>query len=304
MGHRSHQWANAYDFSEDALWLRLRITHDQYLRTHGPTQRSPYTKLRSWTIYRNRDVICHMIHLGFAKDASGQCLHDFASLLVQRGTCPNLDEALYVLWANFLLWAKSTGHVVNVKVFTTSTISWSSQSDYASVEETMKAKASELLLRFCCVYAIDLFERGVDTSEYSKLRAALAHMLLGFFHIIDNGAILLSCQEAVTACSFGMHYLRIYQCLANMAYVNLECKWKLRPKTHAFAHLCVELPSTLENPARQNLLWAEDAIGKAKHIAIHCHRTLAPLRVLERRFMHLSLHWRKHQTEWNAIMDG
>ena len=72
--------------------------------------------------------------------------------------------------------------------------------------------------------------------------------------------------------------MRICQSLAYMAYVNLECKWKLRPKTHAFAHLCVELPSTLENPARQNLLWAEDAIGKAKHIAIHCHRTLAPLR--------------------------
>ena len=34
--------------------------------------------VRSWSIYRNRDDLLHMLWLGLAKDITGQCIFDFA----------------------------------------------------------------------------------------------------------------------------------------------------------------------------------------------------------------------------------
>ena len=298
LAHKVHNWLNAFNFGPDAGWWSTILSHAQYLLTHTPNQRSPYCRFRSWTIFRNRDDLVHMLYLGFGKDIAGQILYDMALMLVSLGVAPSFDEGLMYLWGQCILWARQHGYHMMLKVFTASTISWSKQADYPTLQETMKAKTAEVVLRFCLEYAVDVVERGVDTSTYSKTRGSMAALMLGFLHTIDHGGILLSHSEGEQAMSYGIHFLRVYQALAMQAHALLESRWKLRPKLHQFAHLCSEIPRTLENPARQNLYWAEDAVGKAKKVALKCHRRLVPLRVLQRRTMWLSGHWKEHHTEW------
>jgi hypothetical protein len=78
-----------FDFREGAMWLRMLVTHVAYMACNDP--HSPWTCVRSWTMFRNRDDLLHTMWLGFAKDIIAQCIFDLAWILAGRSrTLPPL----------------------------------------------------------------------------------------------------------------------------------------------------------------------------------------------------------------------
>lgn len=67
---------NPYDFSVLANWLKMLVTHAAYLRSNEP--KSPWIRVRSWTIFRNRDDLLHMEFQGFIRDVAAQLIWDLA----------------------------------------------------------------------------------------------------------------------------------------------------------------------------------------------------------------------------------
>ena len=98
---------SAYDFEPGAAWKTLLFTDAAYKHSRSP--KSPWTCVKSWTMFRNRDDLLHMLYLGLAKDVSGQCLFDFAW---EGSDCngPNVCVCLALLIHSWLFWMASRSH--------------------------------------------------------------------------------------------------------------------------------------------------------------------------------------------------
>ena len=57
--------AYAYDFSPYAKWKDLLVSHSLYLNATAAALLSPWTRIRSWTIFRNREDLLHNKYLGW-----------------------------------------------------------------------------------------------------------------------------------------------------------------------------------------------------------------------------------------------
>jgi hypothetical protein len=66
---------------------------------------------------------------------------------------------------------------------------------------------------------------------------------------------------------------------------------EIRPKLHYFAEMLLEMEKTRENPRRQDLLGAEDYIGKMKKVGGKCHRTTVSLRIVQKIVVLMSQRW-------------
>jgi hypothetical protein len=85
---------NGYYFADDALWMQMIVSHEQYVLTTPPGYHSPWLAFPSWTIDRHRDDLLHMLYLGVVKDVAGQVLFDLATV----GGTRDMDNTLKLLW--------------------------------------------------------------------------------------------------------------------------------------------------------------------------------------------------------------
>ena len=275
-----------YDFTHQATWRHMMTSHQNYLATTPEWLRSPWCEQHSWSIYRQRDDLLHLVWLGFAKDVSGQLLYDFA--IARPGDMTNNLQALY---REMRAWFRDRGVPCNVRPWGKTTISWSSSNDYPTLEGNIKASASKLIFLWASWKAVQIVETGENTSDYSRMRATMAWNLSRFVAILDAEPLFLSDDAAFAACHHGHAFLICYQQLAFDAIVAKVAAYKLRPKLHYFAHTVLELIVTFENPRRQDLFAAEDFIGRIKKIGSKCHRSTTPLRVCQHILLALGQRW-------------
>lgn len=169
LGNRHTQTGSAYDFSPNAMWRSMLISHQTYLA--GTVEISPWANLRSWTIHRHRDDMLHMVWLGFGKDVAGQLLFEIAT---QYGLADKLDDNLAALRREMIIWFKARGVPCGVRRFRKSTVSVSDNLDFPTLESKMKAANSKLVFIWTTWKAVDIVNSGKDESEHAKLRASTA----------------------------------------------------------------------------------------------------------------------------------
>ena len=222
------------------------------MSTTLPGDVSPWTRhVRGHTHFRNRDDCLHAWYLGFFKDFCGQLLFDFACDLCRKGEAGCLDDAMHALWIECVAWWQPRGSInLSSKPFTLTTVQWSSYFDYPVIEAKMKGATCKQLFFWLADRQIQMVQDGEDASAYAATKAGAAWHLKQVVDICDDGGVFLEPAQATLFRQHGEEFLLRYQSLAYDAIVAQTRAWKLRPKLHYFAHTCLEVEWTLENPRR------------------------------------------------------
>ena len=165
------------------------------------------------------------------------------------------------------------------------------------IEKKMKAAHSKLCFLFLAHKAVSIYSTGVDTSPYSKTRAAMAWALADTIQTFDREGKqrFLSDVAVARVVQHGWLFLRLYQFMAATALVTRRVAFKTRPKLHYFAHLLLDVAATAENPKTQDLFDGEDYIGKIKKVASRCHRRGCYLSLCLRLLLFWSHRWHKRR---------
>ena len=232
-------------------------------------------------------------------------MYDAGIALVGGGEAPNLCDALQMLWLEYhTFWRERKKRGYKLKCFTPTTISLgSSENDYPTLQASVKAMKSKLVLFWICSRCI-IHSQMDDATPYQKETAQAAHHLLSYISLLDEADLFLNDVELQEALRFGWSFLRWYQHLAFVAHSNEHCHFKLRPKLHCFGHQLLELQNTCENPAKQALWAAEDLVGQVKKLGKKTHKLTTHLRVAQRRSLFVSLRARRAHRDKNKDLRG
>jgi hypothetical protein len=292
VAHRYNAFANGYDFGPNAVWRQLEVSHETYLLSTPEHSRSPFCRLRSWTIHRNRPDLLHGVWLGIAKDVCGQFMFDIVTMYMSDDMSANL----VMIHRQMLEWYREQGMHCGVPVFRQTTLSWKDQDDIPVLEAKMKGAHSKLVFLYLSWLSVMIVNSGVDTSPYAVLRATMLCSLSDVIKVFDHSGRFMTQAEADRVLLHGNLFLVSYQRLAAEALMNHQFAYKLRPKMHDFAHLLIEVGRTRENPRQRDLFDAEDYIGKIKGLAAACHKRRVDLSVCHRLILFLTHRWdrRRH----------
>lgn len=98
----------------------------QYDLTTPDAQKSPFSRIPGWTIFRNREDDLHEIWLGLGKDVTAQLMHDLGLEMVAQSEADDLNEALAKQWLWYIAFWLDRGinvnpksHAINKKIKTT-----------------------------------------------------------------------------------------------------------------------------------------------------------------------------------------
>ena len=100
----------------------------------------------------------------------------------------------------------------------------------------------------------------------------------------------------------GWLYLRTYQKLAAAGIEEKKFVFKMRPKTHYFAHLCLHVAATRENPRTYDLMSAEDYMGRLKQIGLRADKRCVCDTIVERLCIFWSHRWYRHAHPWGDVV--
>ena len=126
----------------------------------------------------------------------------------------------------------------------------------------------------------------------------MAFNLLSYTEICQKADIFFNEEEATLAQKRGEQFLLWWQRLAYQALQDGVCAYKVRPKTHYFAHTILDIKDTYENPAKQALWGAEDLVGQIKRVGQKCSKRTISNRVPQRRGLHLFM--RARYARWRV----
>ena len=70
MGNRHRHFCSAYDFGEQAQWRSTITTMHDYLATRVGVNRSPWCRMRSWSIFRWLPDLLHLVWLAWHRQGS------------------------------------------------------------------------------------------------------------------------------------------------------------------------------------------------------------------------------------------
>ena len=299
VGCRHRTFCNAYNFNSNAEWLLTLTTHARYLATHLPHQLSPWCTIRSWSIMRWLWDLLHLLWLGFVKDLLGSEILLMAMDLFKAhpGTC--LKDHLHTLWREF----KASKYTAAVPPFTTVLLQRSSERDYPVLHSYIKGATCKCIFKWAVQRTTQEAEKP-DATEFMKFRATALYALNRFVKVCDGAGLFLTPVEAQEASDFGWLYLRTYQALAGKCLSAGQCLFKVRPKTHYFAHLLIHVKCTRENPRRHELMTAEDYMGKVKLLGRVAHRLTCGTTIMKRLCVFWSHRWYRCEHPWESMSNA
>ena len=186
-------------------------------------------------------------------------------------------------------FCRDHGYRCDIKRFDEKTMGWEGPRDYPTIKSVIKGMQTKILCRFLCHQTSIMISDGTDQRPDAQIRLELVGTFQRFIRILDSSGGLLTEATARGAEMAGQRFIDIYQELAWVAFCKRKCLYKVRPKFHYLAHLIEWLPKFCENPAKLDLMAAEDFVGKVKAIARKCHASTVSLRVVERMLLFLGV---------------
>ena len=103
--------------------------------------------------------------------------------------------------------------------------------------------------------------------------SACGFYLARFHHVLDTSGQLLTQAQQQAAQDAGNKFLLVWSKLARDAFDSGLANYKLRPKTHDFAHI-VDSLSNRENCKHLYCFMSEDFMGRLARLAASCHRNV------------------------------
>ena len=104
------------------------------------------------------------------------------------------------------------------------------------------------------------------------LKTPLLQIRLKLQKRLEQLPIILTDVQALELQNLGRQFLSLYQFLREWAIASNRAAYGVRPKLHYFAEMIEGLPSSRQNPRRQDLFNAESFLGKVKNVGRKVHR--------------------------------
>jgi len=289
MGNRHLKQYNAYNFDRNADWTRTLTQHATYVATHPGASLSPWAAVHGWTLQANLFDIMHLLYLGVLEEFCGSALFSMA-LDISLGTTALLNSALRGLWHECKNWCREHHIRHTIKKFSTSLLGWEDASTFPSLEHRVKAANIKTTFMWVCA---KLKSDSATPDELLMSNCALA--MKRFIQITDRADLFLTEVEAQDASDSGYAFLQLYARLAESKRLPLDAQrlWKLIPKHHYLAHLCLEIVRTRLNPRRHDCFVAEDFMGKVKASVEGCGANNAGRTFIDRYIRFLAHRWHR-----------
>ena len=169
LANRHLRICKPYDFRPNSQFRRFLTTHALYLLVTVGRDRSPFCKVRGWTIFRNKLDNLHALYLGFGKDVGGSLL-----VILAKTYYPGVDLAIALgyLYYYFRQWCKARKSSCTMKKWNLRTVCVENSYDYPTLASWVKGAKCRLILLW-------LAHEVRDTSAVEPAHTACSLMLPG-----------------------------------------------------------------------------------------------------------------------------
>ena len=270
------------DFSAAALWRETILDAEAYVQTCT----SPWATISGFRPELLHWDLMHIVYIGFARDVIGSMLGEFV-LQGLLPAAPTETASLRLWWGGFRDWCKQNRIACPPGELTLSCVGWGKAKNvYPELLTRFKACSVKILVSYLAVYA----ERVCTGDRHSRVRTTCAWALADYCHTLDGASLVLRPREAERARHAGELFLTCFQYLSAEA-LDLKVRlWRIKPKTHYFAHVLDNLDD-LPNPRHVECFTDESYLGCIKKLGQKCHAKSVSLRLLQRMILLLALRW-------------
>jgi hypothetical protein len=289
------------NFDEHAHHKATVLTHEAYLESTLPENRSELTTITGWRHDRLLHDICHGQSLGTAQKHAGNtlvylCESGHFTEMASVGKYPDkLAVCLRVAFQQFQLFRIANKLKCGQPRFTPARVNRRSRQEFPN----LSAKAQNCK-RVCFwlaaeatshVRQLEVRARSEDPKEAddaaSKLEAARVvatcnYCYCKFMRVLDQQGRILTVEAAAMAKQAGYTHLQSYAWLTKKSMLDKSSMFSIIPKHHYFTHCLDDLFETRLNPRHVQLLSGESFIGYMSRITAACHRARCGDRALSR----------------------
>ena len=286
------RWAPANltygDLSDTACWTRTQLDNKSYYEVPNTTP-SPWTAVRGFDINTVFEDLLHNVHLGIGRDLVGSVLIELAVSFQASFGLDTLDEALRMIYADFVTWSKARGLRSSRRRFTLKLLgrSETNRKTYPVVGTQVKAASMKVII----AYLAHKTQSMPANNHYERVRATCLWAIADFMHVCDTSDFWMTKAESDRAVYAGNSFLRCYQFLAAENLARREPLYKVRPKVHYFKHTVMDIRRSRMNPNFFHCFMSEDFVGRHARLASKTHRSSVSIRTLQRYMLVLRGLW-------------
>ena len=270
-----------HNFSPAAFWRLTCLDHENYLAMTADL--SPFVEVPGFRLETAFGDIMHDFYMGPAGDAIANGLVEMqeGGLIVDPSGAPfpSADDAYSAVQADMRKWFRVQGVSSPAVSISQSTLNRTKKTEYPELSSKFKATH----VKYMVFYMADLTKRLCGNDVKSKLRAALFWGMATFISVLDSSGRWLTPAQIQEAQSGGNMFLQCFAKLAELAFANHMCLWKLRPKLHYVDHH-IMFTACGWNAKHFHAFLEEDFLGKLARLGRRCARKTLSMRFLQRYF--------------------
>jgi hypothetical protein len=175
-------WTN---FGDNARWRGYLVDHESYVRNTRADMLSPWCKMPGFAFPRALFDMMHVVHLGVAKDACAQVMHDLCVFGYEgEGT---LEIQLLRLWLRYKRWCRAHGIPHSKRKFSPNVIGVSTSLSFPELNGRTKAAHVKPLIHFLAHRTRVMLSYRAEGDTHADKRAWLIYCLADFLYILDHG---------------------------------------------------------------------------------------------------------------------
>jgi hypothetical protein len=298
------------NFQKNAAHKQTVVTHEDYVREVPPNRWTAWLSLDNGRTDRCAHDITHGQHLGTGQRLAGNmlaylCTESFFGPWPGAGLFKDkMSHCLRDAYQVFRTWRKANKVKCAQPRFTASRIGRTTGASQPDL--TAKACNCKAICMWLAEVAQQHFDKLTSLASAetpptaSKLRtakvvAACSHYYVEFLKLMDENGHILPVDAAELISDYGYLHLQCYAWLSKQAIREKTFTWGVIPKHHYLTHALDDVVQHRINPRFNQLLCAEDFVGRISRIASACHRMTCGSRTLSRYLVLVKRHLDKRR---------
>ena len=233
----------------NACWLHTQVCHADYLANTDASARSVWFAAPGMFLETNKGDAMHGIDLGIGQDCAAEGILELGG---------SSDRHLKILHDEFKQYCKDKHFTCSQPLFTEKMLTLK-RTQYPMLKS--KAANCRYVIEWLASATSDAVARGSD-NEQMKMVATACWALADFTYCMRAFPRFLTPPQRDRMVYAGQVYLLVWNELAYRSFHAGILRFHIRPKTHYFAHMILDIQTDSTNPRCFHCYSDEDYVGR------------------------------------------